>query len=332
VKYKYFGKTGMKVSELCLGSMTFGREASEKDSYKMMDIFADKSGNFIDTANIYSKGLSEEIVGKWLKNKNRNDFIIATKVRFPMSENPNDAGLSRINIVKAVEDSLRRLDTDYIDLYQVHAWDYNTPLEETLKTLDHLVKSGKVRYIGLSNHSGWQVQKALDMSEYKNLESYVSIQAKYNLMVRSFEWELMPICKNEGLALMVWGPLFGGWLSGRYKREMEEPPKGSRVEKAEKYNWFESWNNYNNEHTWSIIDKLFEISEKTGKSVAQVSLNWLLQKGDFIIPILGASKIKHLEDNLGCVGWSLTDKQVKELDEVSKVKLPYPYDFLEGTK
>jgi aryl-alcohol dehydrogenase-like predicted oxidoreductase len=230
MEYRKLGKTGLKVSELCLGAMTFGRESTEEVGFQIMDRFADAGGNFIDTADVYTRGISEEIVGRWMKDKPRDNFIIATKVRFAMGEDPNEVGLSRKHILAGVEASLSRLGTDYIDLYQVHAWDSGTPLEETLSTLDSLVKSGKVRYTGASNFSGWQLQKAVDLSLHNGWEPFSCLQPLYNLLDRSTEWELMPVCLNEGLGVIPWSPLRGGWLSGKYRRGMTEPPKDSRVE------------------------------------------------------------------------------------------------------
>ena len=217
---RYLGKTGLKVSELCLGTMTFGRETDETTSYSILERFVEAGGNFIDTADVYSQGISEEIVGRWLPTKNRDDLVIATKVRFGMGDGPNDVGLSRKHILSGVEASLRRLGTDYIDLYQVHCWDKRTPLEETLSTLDGLVKSGKVRYIGVSNFTGWQLQKAIDLSLHNGWEPFVCLQPLYNLLDRQLELELLPICENEGLGIIPWSPLRGGWLTGKYRRDM----------------------------------------------------------------------------------------------------------------
>ncbi|HEX6385180.1 MAG TPA: aldo/keto reductase [Anaerolineae bacterium] len=328
MNYRYLGRTGLRVSELCLGAMTFGRETSEEDSYPLLDRFFEAGGNFIDTANVYSGGVSEEIVGRWLPHRSRDDFVIATKVRFATGEGPNDLGLSRKHILAAVEASLRRLQTDYIDLYQVHAWDPGTPLEETLGALNSLVQSGKVRYIGASNFGGWQLQKAVDLSRQMGWEPFVSLQPLYNLLDRAIEWELLPVCLNEGLGVIPWSPLRGGWLSGKYRRGMAAPPAGSRVEMAEKEGWSEAWNAYDNEHTWRVIDTLFEIAAETGKSVAQVSLNWLLQRPGVTAPIVGVRTMKHLESNLGSTGWTLSPEQMQRLNEVSEQLAPYPYDLI----
>jgi aryl-alcohol dehydrogenase-like predicted oxidoreductase len=330
MNYRYLGKTGLRVSELCLGAMTFGRqnEATEKESFAMMDRFVSKGGNFIDTANVYGTGISEEIVGRWLKEQNRDDLVIATKVRFPMGEGPNDVGLSRKHVLSAMNGSLRRLQTDYIDLYQVHCWDPKTPLEETLSTLNDLTRKGIVRYIGASNFTGWQLQRALDASRENGLEAFVCLQPQYNLLCRSTEWELIPLVLREGLGVIPWSPLRGGWLSGKFKRGMTAPPAGSRIELAEEKDWGEKWSAYNNEQTWCALDGLQKVAGESGRSAAQVALNWLLQKPGVTAPIIGARNMEQLENNLGATGWTLTPEQVAVLDAASYVPPPYPYDFI----
>jgi len=328
MRYRYLGRTGLKVSELCLGAMTFGRESTEEVSFQMLDCFVEAGGNFIDTADVYSQGISEEILGRWLKGKQRDDLVIATKVRFPMGPGPNDLGLSRKHILSAVEASLRRLNTDYIDLYQVHMWDPATPLEETLAALDQLVTSGKVRYLGASNYAGYQLQKAIDLSRQNGWEAFACLQPLYNLLDRSFEWELLPVCEAEGVGVIPWSPLRGGWLSGKYRRGMSAPLPDTRVEEAAKKGWSESWDLYANERTWQVIDTQLAIGAEVGKTPAQVALNWLLCKPAVTAPILGARSMAHLEDNLGATGWSLTHEQVTRLDEASALSLPYPYDSL----
>jgi len=328
MQYNYLGRTGLKVSELCLGAMTFGRESSEDVSCQMLDHFVEAGGNFIDTANVYSQGLSEEILGRWLKPKHRDDFVIATKVRFSMSSGPNDLGLSRKHILSAVEASLRRLNTTYIDLYQVHMWDPGTLLEETLDTLHQLVQSGKVRYLGASNYAGYQLQKAVDLSRQHGWEAFSCLQPLYNLLDRSFEWELLPVCEAEGVAVIPWSPLRGGWLSGKYHRGMSVPPPDTRIETAEKQGWGEAWSVYANERTWHVIDTLLAIAKDVEKTPAQVALNWLLQKPAVTSPILGTRTLVHLEDNLGATGWSLSAEQVARLDQASMLPLPYPYESL----
>ena len=328
MEYRFMGRTGLKVSELCLGAMTFGRETSEVDSYRMLDQFKEVGGNFIDTADVYSLGLSETILGMWLKKQNRDDFIIATKVRFNMGEGPNDLGLSRKHILAGIEASLKRLGADYVDLYQIHGWDPGAPLEETLQTLNGLVQSGKVRYIGASNVTAWQLQKAIDISRHNGWEPFACLQPLYNLLDRELEWDIVPVCLNEGVGIIPWSPLRGGWLSGKYRRGMEGPPEGTRVEDASKQGWSESWQAYANERTWTIIDTMLAISEQTGKSAAQIALNWMLQMPGVTAPIIGARTMKHLEDNLGASGWSLTPEQMERLNQVSEKKLPYPHNMI----
>jgi aryl-alcohol dehydrogenase-like predicted oxidoreductase len=328
MQFRYLGRTGLKVSELCLGAMTFGRETSEADSHRMLDRFVQAGGNFIDTADVYSQGISEEILGRWLAGKRRDDFVIATKVRFPMGSGPNDVGLSRKHILSAVEDSLRRMNTSYIDLYQVHMWDPGTPLEETLETLQQLVVSGKVRYLGASNYAGYQLQKAVDLSRQNGWEAFACLQPLYNMLDRSFEWELAPVCEAEGVGVIPWSPLRGGWLSGKYRRGMSKPLPDTRIEEAGKHGWSESWDAYATERTWQVVENLSDVAVETHKTPAQVALNWLLQKPAVTAPILGARTLAHLEDNLGATGWTLTTEQVTRLDQVSSLPLPYPYESL----
>jgi aryl-alcohol dehydrogenase-like predicted oxidoreductase len=332
MNYRFLGSTGLRVSELCLGTMTFGREneATEEESRAMMDRFAEVGGNFIDTANVYSLGVSEEIVGRWLKGKNREDWVVATKVRFPMGEGPNDAGLSRKHVLASVEASLRRLQTGYIDLFQVHCWDPMTPLEETLSTLDQLVKKGVVRYLGASNYAGWQLQRAIDLSRESGWQRFVCLQPQYNLLCRSTEWELIPVALREGLGVIPWSPLRGGWLSGKFQRGMTEPPKGSRIEVASEKGWGEAWDHYNTESTWRVIDALQAVAKEAGKTPAQAAINWLLRKPAVTAPIIGARHMEQLETNLAAAGWELDSDHLKQLDEASQPSLPYPYDFIEA--
>jgi aryl-alcohol dehydrogenase-like predicted oxidoreductase len=329
MEYRTLGRTGLKVSALCLGTMTFGREASEADSHAMLDRFAEAGGNFIDTADVYSQGASETIVGNWLKGRDRDDWVIATKVRWgtddPAARRPNRYGLGRKHIVAAVEASLTRLQTDYIDLYQVHMWDSVVPLEETLSALDDLVHAGKVRYLGASNYSGWQLQKSIDLAKANGLQPYVSLQPLYNLLDRELEWELLPVCRNEGLGVMPWSPLRGGWLSGKYRRGLEEAPAGTRVEVAPDKGWSETFAKYGTEQTWGVVDALLAVAGEAGKSPAQVALNWLLQRPGVTSPIIGARRLDQLEDNLGATGWTLGEAQMTRLTTASDKPLPYPY-------
>ena len=323
--YRFLGRTGLKVSELCLGAMTFGRESTPEVSFQVLDRFAAAGGNFIDTADVYGQGVSETITGQWLKDKRREDWVIATKVRFRVGEGVNDEGLSRKHILASVEGSLRRLGTEYIDLYQVHSWWDQLNLEETLGTLDTLVQSGKVRYLGVSNFRGWQLQKALDLSRMRRWEPFVCLQPLYNLLDRGIEYELVPICQNEGLGIITWSPLRGGWLSGKFHRGMTAAPEGTRIETATRLGWSENWDTYDNEHTWSVLDALLGAAQESGKTPAQVALQWLLQRPGVTAPIIGARNLQQLEDDLGAIGWTLTDEHLKRLNEASAPQKIYPY-------
>jgi aryl-alcohol dehydrogenase-like predicted oxidoreductase len=328
MEYRYLGKTGLKVSALCLGAMTFGREATEADSHLMMDHFKAAGGNFIDTADVYTRGVSEEIVGRWLAKQQRDQVVLATKVRFPMGDGPNDLGLSRKHILDGLEASLKRLGTDYIDLYQVHCWDPATSLEQVMYTLDTVVRSGKVRFIGASNFTGWQLQKAADLAARYGWAAFTCLQPQYNLITRGIEHEVLPVCLNEHIGIIPWGPLKGGWLSGKYQRGMTAPVANTRVDDASKFGWSEQWANVAEERTWRILDALHEVAAATEKSAAQVALRWLLQRLGVTAPIIGARTLKHLEDNMGSVGWQLDEAHMTALSTASTPPDLYPYDFI----
>jgi aryl-alcohol dehydrogenase-like predicted oxidoreductase len=327
--YINMGRTGLKVSRLCLGAMTFGRESSEETSVQMLNRFIVAGGNFIDTADAYTQGRSEEIIGRWMIGRQRHDIVLATKVRFGYRTGLNNTGLGRKHILDAIEGSLRRLGTDYVDLYQVHLWDVSTPLEETLSTLDGLVRSGKVRYLGVSNYTGWQIQKAIDLSRHMGWEPFTCLQPLYNLLDRETEWELLPICLNEGVGIIPWSPLRGGWLTGKFRRGMTpvEDARVSRVQESEP-SWSEAWVNYDNDRTWNVIDALLKVAQDMGKTPAQVALNWLLQRPGVTAPIIGARTVEQLEDNLGAVGWCLNPEQMAQLNQASDTRLPYPYELI----
>jgi aryl-alcohol dehydrogenase-like predicted oxidoreductase len=314
------------VSELCLGCMTFGRELDEEGSRGIIARYLEAGGNFIDTADVYENGVSEEISGRALKGVPRDDYVLATKVRFPMGEGPNNVGLSRKHVVSGCEASLRRLGMDYIDLYQVHAWDAATPVEETLEALDDLVRAGKVRYIGVSNFAAWQIMKSVSVSEARRLARFVSLQPQYSLVERNIEYEVLPLCREEGLGIIPWGPLGGGFLSGKYRRG-EEPPGGSRIAGAPD-ELEEAWKKRAVERNWRTLDVIGEISEETGKSYAQISLNWLLRQPGVVAPILGARRLDQIQDNLGAAGWELSEDQVSRLSEASAPPDIYPYNII----
>lgn len=327
MEYRYLGKTGLEVSELCLGTMTFGRETEEKTSRAIVARFLEMGGNFIDTADMYGAraGVSEEIVGRALKGR-RQKIVLATKVYFAMGSGPNETGLSRLHIMQAIEASLRRLQTDYIDLYYVHCWDSKTPLEETLSTLDDLIKSGKVRYLGASNFAAWQLMKALGLSDKYDWQRFVCLQPQYSLVVRDIERELLPLCREEGLGVVPWAPLGGGFLSGKYRRG-QKPPPGSRIAGAEEYREY-AWKRRATEHNFRILDAVGRIADVREKSYAQVALNWLRMQPGITAPIIGARTIDQLEDNLGSVGGSLTSEDIDTLNKVSQTEEGYPYRFI----
>ena len=327
LNYRFMGRTGLKVSELCMGTQTFGWGADEATAHEMADRFVEAGGNFFDTSNKYNDGQSELMLGSWIKKRGRrDDLVIASKVFFPVGdEGPNDTGLTRKHIFEQVEGSLRRLQTDYIDLYQMHCFDASTPLEETLRALDDLVRAGKVRYLGASNYAPSKLMKAIMLSEMHGWTRFDCLQPEYSLLIRSTEWELLPLCREEGIGVICWSPLAGGWLTGKYKREAEPPPD-SRVGRADR--WDDLPEQRESERTWRIVDALNEVSNECGKTPAQVALNWLLQQPGVTAPIFGARTPEQLEDNLGSTGWSLDEDDLAKLDEASAMPLPSPYNFI----
>lgn len=325
MEYRLLGHTGMKVSELCLGTMTFGRKLDEEHSHKVMDRYVEEGGNFFDTADVYNAGTSEKILGSWLNGREREESVIATKVRFTMGNHQNAVGLSRKHIIKSVSDSLERLNTDYIDLLQVHAWDPQTPIGETLTTLDDLVREGKVRYIGASNFRAWQLASAVEYSRSHDLEEFVSLQPQYNLLVRATEYELVPYCRRENIGILPWSPLKGGILSGKYTKDMKEPPEGTRLKAWRERGMEWPWTS-EGEYVWKVLGKLNELQQKLGKKPSQIALNWLLRNEAVTAPIIGATSMEQLEENLGSIGWRLSEEEVRELDDASRLYVTYPYD------
>jgi len=324
--YRQLGHSGLRVSALTLGTMTFGGRdrfanvgtTDVEGAVRQVDTCLDAGVNVIDTADVYSAGLSEEIVGKTLKGR-RDRVLLATKARMPMGAGPNDAGLSRHHLIRSCEASLRRLGTDHIDLYQVHEWDGATPLEETLDALDQLVRSGKVRYIGCSNYAGWHVMKALGISERRGLQRFVSQQIYYSLQSRDAEYELVPVALDQGVGILVWSPLAGGLLSGKYRRG-EQGPEGSRQ--------LTDWNEppvRDEDQLYDVVDALVEIAEARGASPAQVALAWLLGRPGVASVVIGARTDEQLADNLGAADVVLEDAERSRLDELSAPPLLYPY-------
>lgn len=329
MEHRYLGSTGMRVSALCLGTMSFGGATDEPTAHRMLDRFVEAGGTFIDTADVYGAGASEEIVGRWLDRRPRDSLVIATKVYGGMGSGPNDSGAGRKHLLSAVEASLRRLRTDYIDLYQVHVFDDATPIEETLSTLDGLVRSGRVRFLGASNYAGWQLQKSIGLARQHGWEPFACLQPLYNLLDREAEWDLIPVCRHEGVGLIAWSPLRGGWLSGRYTRDMAAPPAGSRVDvEATAGGWPEAWATYANERTWTVVDALAEIADQTGRSPAQVALRWLMQQPAVTAPIIGARTLAQLADNLAAADSPLDDEHIERLASASDRPMPYPFGLL----
>jgi aryl-alcohol dehydrogenase-like predicted oxidoreductase len=326
--YRQLGRCGLRVSTLTLGTMTFGGRGNFADvgstdvagAARQIDMCLDAGVNLIDTADVYSDGLSEEIVGEVLDANGRRDrALIATKARMPMGDGPNDAGLSRHHLIAGCEASLRRLRADHIDLYQVHEWDGHTPLEETLAALDDLVRSGKVRYVGCSNYTGWQLMKALGISERLRLERFVSQQIHYSLQAREAEYELIPAALDAGVGVMVWSPLAGGLLSGKYRRG-EQGPEGARQ--------LTEWDEppvRDPDALHDVVDVLVEIAEDRGVSAAQVALAWLLGRPGVSTVVIGARTDEQLADNLAAADLELSGDERARLDEVSAPPLLYPH-------
>ncbi|MCY1142272.1 aldo/keto reductase [Actinoplanes sp. Pm04-4] len=326
MRYRFLGRTSLAVSELCLGAMTFGREATEETSHRMLDHFAEAGGTFLDTADAYGGGRSEEIVGRWLKQHDRDDWVISTKVRW--GPGGNREGLGRKHVLAAAEGSLRRLGTGHIDLYHVHGWDPAASVEEVVRTLDLLVTSGKVRYLAVSNWAAWQIQKALGVADKRGWEPFAAVQPRYNLLDREFEWEQGPLAADAGLGVLPWSPLRGGWLTGRYQRG-GSAPAGSRIGLAASENWGERWAVYDNDRTWRVLGELAAVAREAGREQAQVALNWLLSRPTVTAPIIGARDPAQLESNLGATDWDLDAALVERLNAVTAIDpLPFPYDTL----
>lgn len=321
--YRLLGRSGLKVSALSIGTATFGGDGlwgstELKDAQRQIDLCLDHGVNLIDTANIYGGTKSEAIIGDALGGGRRERLILATKVRFPVGKGPNDQGLSRYHIIRECEASLRRMKTDVIDLYQVHEWDGQTPLEETMEALDTLVRQGKVRYVGCSNYSAWHLMKALAVSDRHHFQRFVSQQIHYTLEAREAEFELVPAGIDQGVSILVWSPLGGGWLSGKYTRH-SKPDSGRQATGFREppiYNW---------DRLWDIVDVINEVAKARGVSGAQVGLAWLLQRPLVASVIIGGRNIEQFEDNLKAASLTLGADEVGRLDAVSRPNLPYPY-------
>ncbi len=328
MQYKPLGKSGLLVSTLCLGTMVFGEEglrgADQKSATRLIHKFLDAGGNHIDTANVYAGGRSEEIVGAAIKER-RDRVILATKVRHATGRDLNDQGLSRYHIVRSVDASLRRLQTDVIDLLIAHAWDPLTPLEETLRAFDDLVASGRVRYIGVSNFKAWQLMKALALCDAHGWSRFVAAQYQYSLVERNIEHEISEVCLHEGLGLTPWGPLGGGFLSGKY-RPGEKPQEGRLAMMPDETE--ESWLRRSKERNWSILQVVDEVARPHRATSSQVALAWLLHQPAVCSVIIGARTPAQLDDNLAAGQLSLSEEELVRLSQASEPDEPYPYRFL----
>jgi len=321
--YRLLGRSGLKVSSLSIGTATFGGDGlwgstDVAEARRQIDLCLDHGVNLVDTANVYAGSRSESIIGEALSDGRRDRVLLATKVRFAAGQSPNDRGLSRWHIIREAENSLKRMKTDVIDLYQVHEWDGLTPLEETIEALDTLIKQGKVRYVGCSNYSGWHLMKALAIADAAHYQRFVSQQIHYTLHSREAEYELVPLGLDQGVGMLIWSPLAGGWLSGKYTRN-------SRPDSGRQQTGFKEPPIYDWEHLWDIVDVVNDVAGAHGVSGAQVSLAWLLQRPLVASVIIGGRNFSQFEDNLKAVELQLTPDEIARLDQVSQPPLIYPY-------
>jgi aryl-alcohol dehydrogenase-like predicted oxidoreductase len=330
MEYRQLGRSGLKVPELCFGAGTLGTsgeffeawaKTSEEETDRIIGLCMDAGLNFFDTADVYSQGGSETALGKALKKYKREDVLISTKSTFRFGDGPNDTGSSRYHLIEALHGSLKRLGTDYVDVYHLHAFDALTPVEETLNTLDKMVREGKVRYIACSNFSGWHLMKSLSVSERYGWARYVGHQVYYSLVGRDYEWELMPLALDQGVGALVWSPLGWGRLTGKIRR-------GTGIPEVSRLNTqivADAGPNPPLEHVYDVVDAIDEVARETGKSVPQIALNWLLRRPTVSTVIIGARNEEQLRANLGAAGWELTAEQVAKLDKASETQKAYPY-------
>lgn len=326
---RFLGASGLRVPVLSLGTGTFGGKGAFFEGFgstdvqqatALVDLCLDHGLNLFDSADVYSGGLAEEILGAAIKGR-RDKVLISTKATFTFGPGPNDVGSSRFHLIRAVEGALRRLGTDYIDIFQLHAFDAKTPIEETVNVLDQMVREGKIRYIGVSNFSGWHLMKSLAYQRQHNLAPYVCHQAYYSLVGRDYEWELMPLAVDQGIGTLVWSPLGWGRLTGKIRRG-QPIPAGSRLNNPVSR---DGGPQVPEEHLYRVVDALDQVAEQTGKTVPQIALNWLLQRPTVSSLIVGARNEAQLRENLGAVGWKLDTDHIRLLDEASRVPMPYPY-------
>ena len=327
MEFRTMGRSGCAVSSLCLGAMTFGSEADESMSHELLDAFVAAGGTFVDTADVYSDGTSEEIIGRWFASRPADvtePVVLATKGRFPLDDFPNGAGLSTRHLTRALDASLTRLGRDAVDLYQVHAWDPWTPLDETLRTLDGFIRAGKIRYYGLSNFTGWQLTKAVHLARALGLAEPVTLQPQYSLLVREIEWEIVPAVLDAGMGMLPWSPLGGGWLSGKYRRDQR--PSGSTRLGEDPARGMEAWDRRGTDHTWNVIEAVQQVAEHRGCSMVEVALAWVTDRPGVTSTILGARTVEQLEQNVRAADIHLSDEETAQLDAASAPPVAdYPY-------
>jgi aryl-alcohol dehydrogenase-like predicted oxidoreductase len=326
--YRMLGDSGCAVSSLCLGTMTFGVETDESAAHQQLDLFTEAGGTMVDTADVYGDGRSEEIIGHWLSSRPpdvTDRVVLATKGRFAVDTSPNGAGLSARHLTRALDASLRRLRLEAVDLYQVHAYDPLTPMEETLRALDQFIRAGKIRYWGLSNFTGWQLTKAVHLARALNVAGPVTVQPQYSLVARETEWEIIPAAADAGLGLLPWSPLGGGWLSGKYRRDQR--PAGATRLGEDPDRGMEAYERRGTERTWQVVDAVQKVAEECGVSMAEVALAWVAARPAVSSTILGARTVTQLEANLRAAGLRLTAAQTAALDTASD---PHPADYPYG--
>ncbi|HEY2520015.1 MAG TPA: aldo/keto reductase [Streptosporangiaceae bacterium] len=326
--YRTLGRSGCAVSNVCLGTMTFGVETDEAGAHEQLDRFVAAGGTLVDTADVYGAGRSEEIIGRWFASRPADvtePVVLATKGRFATDHFPNGAGLSARHLTRALDSSLRRLGREAVDLYQVHAWDPLTPLDETVTTLDGFVRAGKIRYWGLSNFTGWQLTKVVYVARELNATGPVTLQPQYSLLAREIEWEIVPAAIDAGLGLLPWSPLGGGWLSGKYRRDQR--PTGSTRLGEDPNRGMEAYDRKNTDRTWRVIDAVQKVAEDRDVSMAEVALAWVTDQPGVSSTILGARTIEQLEANLKAAGLHLTEAETGALNEASD---PHPVDYPYG--
>jgi aryl-alcohol dehydrogenase-like predicted oxidoreductase len=330
MEYRLLGRSGLKVPELCFGAGTLGTageffkawsDTTQQEADRIIGICMDAGLNFFDTADVYSNGSSEEALGKSLKAYKREDVLISTKTTFRFGDGPNNVGSSRYHMIQQLNGSLKRLGTDFVDVYHMHAFDAQTPVDEVLYTLDHFVREGKVRYIACSNFSGWHLMKSLSTSERYGWAKYVGHQVYYSLVGRDYEWELMPLALDQGVGALVWSPLGWGRLTGKIRRG-QPLPENSRLQTKVV---LDNGPQPDMEYVYRVVDALDEVARETGKTIPQIALNWLLQRPTVSTLIIGARNEEQLKQNLGAVGWKLTAEQIAKLDKASEVQRAYPY-------